>query len=70
MKGSTGDEGEKAMLKTEEDGAIVKTNYLSTSKALKYRSDLSKPSKNESPVIKSLFEFKENEGFKSPDKPV
>ena len=48
----------------EEEESFVKENFLSSSKALKYKEEVANPKKIESPVIKSLFEYKSNEVFK------
>lgn len=46
------------------ESMLVRENLLSSSKALKYKDQVANPQRNESPMVKSLFEFEENKGFK------
>ena len=43
---------------------LVRENLLSSSKALKYKDQVANPQRNETPIVKSLFEFEENKNYK------
>jgi hypothetical protein len=47
-----------------EEPPLIKENFLSSSKALKYKDEVANPPRLESPIVKSLFDFKGNEVYK------
>jgi hypothetical protein len=64
-------EAEKPTPKVEDERPeFVKENFLSSSKALKFKDEVNKPPRNDSPIVKSLFDFKGNEIYKEEEKKV
>ncbi len=50
--------------KLSEEPTLVRQNFLSSSKALKYKDEVAHPPRIESPIVKSLFDFKDNQIYK------
>ena len=65
---STDDDRPTPKLQAEEQPALVRENFLSSSKALKYKDEVANPPRIESPIVKSLFDFKGNEIYKEETK--
>lgn len=51
-------------LEDEDEPSLIRENFLSSSKALKYKDEVANPPRLESPIVKSLFDFKGNEVYK------
>ncbi len=50
--------------KLSDEHSLVRENFLSSSKALKYKEEVANPPRIESPVVKSLFDYKDNQIYK------
>lgn len=60
----TADEQPVPKLEESERPHFVSANLLSSSKALKFKDEVAKPPRNETPIVKSLFDYEDNKVFK------